>query len=167
MMNKRITLILSILILCFQADFLSAQNGKKDIKLQKVVIDPGHGGKDPGAVGKFSNEKDIVLNIALKLGEYIEKNFPDVEVIYTRKTDKYLKLYERAKIANDAKADLFISIHANASTSSKPFGAETFAMGLHVSEANLLVAKKENAVILQEENYEENYGGFDPNSPES
>ncbi|MEA3449155.1 MAG: N-acetylmuramoyl-L-alanine amidase [Bacteroidota bacterium] len=167
MMNKRITLILSILILCCQPDFLSAQNGKNDINLQKVVIDPGHGGRDPGAVGAFSYEKDIVLNIAHKLGGYIEENFPDVEVIYTRKTDKYVKLYERAKIANNAKADLFISIHANASTSSKPYGAETFVMGLHVSEANLKVAKKENAVILQEENYEENYGDFNPNSPES
>ncbi len=147
--------------------FMAAQNGNNDIKLEKVVIDPGHGGKDPGAVGSFSYEKDIVLNIALKLGGYIEENYPGVEVIYTRNTDKYVKLYERAKIANDAKADLFISIHANASTSSKPYGSETFAMGLHKSEANLAVAKKENAVILQEDNYKKNYGGFNPNSPES
>ncbi|MFO7790082.1 MAG: N-acetylmuramoyl-L-alanine amidase [Bacteroidales bacterium] len=166
-MNKRITEMISVLVLFCMPLFLSAQNGDDDIKLRKVVIDPGHGGRDPGAVGKFSYEKDIVLDIALKLGGYIEENFQDVEVIYTRKTDKYVKLYERAKIANEAKADLFISIHANASESSNPYGAETFAMGLHVSEANLEVAKKENSVILQEENYEENYGGFDPNSPES
>lgn len=146
---------------------MNAQNSSGEIEIRKVCIDPGHGGRDPGAVGSFSYEKDLVLDMALKLGGYIKEHFPDVEVIYTRKTDKFVKLYERAKIANDADADLFISIHINAAGSPRAYGTETFAMGLDKSEANLAIAKKENAVILKEENYEENYEGFDPASPES
>lgn len=144
---------------------ISAQRHHHSIK--KVVIDPGHGGKDPGAVGKKSKEKDIVLSIALKTGKYIEDNLPDVEVIYTRKTDEFVELFRRAQIANESNADLFISIHCNASRSPTPFGAETFVMGLHRSQENLEVAKKENAAILLEEDYEVTYGGFDPNSPEA
>lgn len=132
-----------------------------------VVIDPGHGGKDPGAVGKKVKEKDIVLAIALKLGSYIEKNMPDVKIIYTRKTDEFIELYKRAQIANENKADLFVSIHCNASPSAVAYGTETFVMGLHRSQANLEVAKKENAAILLEENYIDKYDGFDPNSPEA
>jgi N-acetylmuramoyl-L-alanine amidase len=167
MMNKRITTLLSILLMICLPGFMAAQNSNNDIKLEKVVIDPGHGGRDSGAVGSFSYEKDVALKIALKLGGYIKEQFPDVEVIYTRETDTYVKLYERAKIANDVKADMFISIHTNAAESHKAIGSETFAMGLHVSEENLEVAKKENAVILQEKNYKENYDGFDPTSAES
>jgi len=103
---------------------------------------------------------------ALKVGEYIEKNIPDVKVIYTRKTDKFIELTERAAIANRNKADLFISIHANAISNPKTYGTETWVMGLHKSEENLAVAKRENSVILLEDNYEERYDGFD-NSPES
>ena len=139
----------------------------KDFKVDVVVIDAGHGGKDPGNSGKHAKEKDIALKISLKLGQYIEKNMPDVKVIYTRKDDRYLALDERAEIANKHKADLFICIHANSHTTSKAYGTETFAMGMHVDDRNLEVAKRENSVILMDENYEERYEGFNPNSPES
>lgn len=132
--------------------------------VRTVVIDAGHGGRDPGALGKHSQEKDLALSIALKTGAYIEQYLPDVKVIYTRKTDKFIPLHERAKIANENHADLFISIHCNANRSSRIYGTETYVMGLHKNEANLEVAKLENASILQEENYEEEYEGFDPNS---
>jgi N-acetylmuramoyl-L-alanine amidase len=135
-------------------------------QIHRVVIDAGHGGKDPGALGLHSREKDIALAIALKTGEYIEKYLPGVEVIYTRKTDVFVELYKRAKIANDNKANLFISIHCNASKSTAASGTETYVMGLHKSAANLEVAKKENAAILNEENFADMYEGFDPNKDE-
>ncbi|NCD43447.1 MAG: N-acetylmuramoyl-L-alanine amidase, partial [Bacteroidia bacterium] len=127
----------------------------------------GHGGKDPGAVSGNIREKDIALRIALKTGAYIEKYLPDVKVCYTRTDDRFVELHKRAKIANEAQADLFISIHCNANKSSKPFGTETYVMGLHKSQANLEVAKKENAAILLEEDYESEYEGYDPNLPEN
>jgi len=130
------------------------------------VIDAGHGGKDPGAMGKKSKEKDIALSIALKTGNYIEKYLPDVEVIYTRQSDVFIELHKRAQIANDSEADLFISIHCNANNSSAPYGSETYVMGLHKSEANLEVAKLENAAILKEENFDDMYEGFDPEKDE-
>ncbi len=139
----------------------------RDGRIKKVVIDAGHGGKDPGAMGLRSREKDIALSIALKAGKYISENFPDVEVIYTRKTDEFIELYRRAEIANEQHADLFISIHCNSSKSTKPYGAETYVMGLHKTNANLEVAKTENAAILYEEDYSKKYDGFDPNSPEA
>ena len=132
-----------------------------------VIIDPGHGGKDPGAVYQRIKEKDIVLNIGLKLGEYIRKNLPDVKVIYTRDKDVFVPLHERAAIANQNKADLFISLHANYCGTPSITGTETFVLGLHRTEENLDVAKKENAVILMEDDYSSRYEGFDPNSPES
>ncbi len=135
--------------------------------VRKVVIDPGHGGKDPGAIGSKAKEKDIVLAISLQLGDYIKQNFDDVEVIYTRTTDEFIELHRRAQIANENKADLFISIHCNASRSNSAYGSETFVMGLHRSQQNLEVAKKENASILYESDYLETYDGYDPNSPES
>ncbi|TVQ88337.1 MAG: N-acetylmuramoyl-L-alanine amidase [Bacteroidetes bacterium] len=135
--------------------------------VRTVVIDPGHGGRDPGALGAQSKEKDIVLAIALKLGGYIESNFDDVKVIYTRTTDEFVELHRRAQIANENKADLFISIHCNSAANRRAFGAETFVMGLHRSQENLEVARKENAAILYEDNYLETYGGYDPNSPEA
>lgn len=136
-------------------------------KIKKVVIDAGHGGKDPGAIGKSTQEKDITLAIALKVGEYIEEYIEDVEVIYTRETDVFVELKERAEIANSNQADLMISIHVNSSKSSLPFGTSTYVMGLHKSEDNLEVAKTENSSILIESNYEENYNYFDPESPEA
>ncbi len=132
-----------------------------------VVIDPGHGGRDPGAVGRRAKEKDITLAISLKLGQYIRENMEDVEVIFTRETDEFVELYRRAQIANENQADLFISVHCNSSRSPRAHGAETFVMGLHRTQANLEVAKKENAAILYEDDYEETYDGFDPNSPEA
>ncbi len=135
--------------------------------VRKVVIDPGHGGRDPGALGLQSQEKDIVLNIALKLGGYIEEAFDDVEVIYTRTTDEFVHLRKRTQIANENKADLFISIHCNAAPSKRAYGTETFVMGLQRSQQNLEVAKKENASILYEDDYMEAYDGYDPNSPEA
>ncbi len=152
-------IILSVMVCLFS---LQAEGQK----VKKVVIDAGHGGHDPGAVGKMSKEKDVTLSIALKTGKFIEENLPDVEVIYTRKTDVFVELYRRAKIANEAKADLFISIHCNANKSTTPYGAETYVMGLHKSEANLSVAQLENASILLEDDYHVKYEGFDPTSPE-
>lgn len=136
-------------------------------KIRTVVIDPGHGGKDPGALGSISKEKDIVLAISLKLGKYIEENFPDVKVLYTRQTDVFPALHERAGLANKNRADLFISIHANANTKPEIDGTETYCMGLHKSESNLEVAKLENSVILLEEDHSSRYEGFDPKSSES
>lgn len=136
-------------------------------KQKVVVIDAGHGGQDSGARGKYSKEKDIVLAIALKVGEYLTNNMSNVKVIYTRKTDVFIPLRERATIANNNNADLFISIHANANPNTKPYGTETFAMGLHKTAGNLEVAKKENSVIVYEEDYNTTYEGFDPNSAES
>lgn len=155
--------ILCLILFIFPTAF--AQNNLN--RIDRVVIDAGHGGADPGALGKHSREKDIVLAIALKTGEYIEKNMPDVKVIYTRTTDVFIELYKRAQIANESHADLFISIHCNSSPKSAPFGAETYVMGLHKSADNLEVAKLENAAILLESDYTANYEGFDPNSDEA
>ena len=135
--------------------------------IRTVVIDAGHGGKDPGAIGKKGKEKDIALAIALKLGAYIEENIPDVKVVYTRKTDVYPELWKRAEIANNADADLFISIHVNAHDKPDIHGALTLVLGQHRADENLEVAKRENSVILLEDDYEINYEGFDPNSTES
>lgn len=133
-----------------------------------VVIDAGHGGHDPGAIGKISKEKNINLNVALKVGNLIKKNCNDVKVIYTRSKDVFIPLARRAEIANNAKADLFISIHTNALAKNRTAkGASTWTLGLAKSEANLEVAKRENAVILYESDYKTRYAGFNPNSAES
>ena len=133
-----------------------------------VVIDAGHGGHDPGAIGKISKEKNINLNVALKVGNLIKKNCDDVKLIYTRSKDVFIPLARRAEIANNAKADLFISIHTNALANNRTAkGASTWTLGLAKSEANLEVAKRENAVILYESDYETRYAGFNPNSAES
>jgi N-acetylmuramoyl-L-alanine amidase len=132
-----------------------------------VVIDAGHGGKDPGAEGRISQEKDITLAIALKTGKYIEDLLDGVKVIYTRKDDEFVELYRRAEIANKAKADLFISIHCNGFRDTRIKGSETFVMGIHKDQGNLEVAMKENSVITLEEDYTTRYEGYDPNSTES
>ena len=134
-----------------------------------LVIDAGHGGHDAGAIGAFSKEKDINLRTALAFGRYVEKYSPDVRVIYTRKTDKFVTLHGRADIANKEKADLFISIHTNAAPTrpSSVRGLETYTLGMHRAADNLAVAKRENEVILQEKDYKTRYQGFDPNSSES
>lgn len=136
-------------------------------KQYTVVLDAGHGGKDPGAVGRFSNEKDLNLALVLKMGELINAQYPDVKVIYTRSTDVFIPLQERANIANKANADLFISIHTNSSDKKEPRGVETFILGTERMEANLDVAMRENAVIKLESDYKTTYAGFDPNSIDS
>lgn len=144
---------------------MMAQRGEK---ISTVVIDAGHGGKDTGALGSISKEKDLNLTVALLTGQYIKKNLPDVKVIYTRERDVFVTLNERAAIANRNNADVFISIHCNsAGKGSSAVGAETFVLGEHKNAANLEVAKKENSSILYEEDAKEQYGDFDLNSPEA
>ncbi len=156
------SLFVFVCMLIFNPSVVKSQNNNPFI----VVIDAGHGGKDPGAVGLISKEKTINLDIALKLGKLITDN-TDAKVIYTRKSDVFVELTERAEIANRAKANLFISIHTNALKSKSYSGAETYSLGLARSEENLEVAKRENSVILLEDNYSTRYEGFDPNSTES
>jgi len=140
----------------------------RSYKVKKVVLDAGHGGHDPGTHGVISKEKDIALIIALKVGDYIKEKLPDVDVIYTRDDDTFVKLHGRAYLANKNGADLFISIHCNAFPPNPDVtGTETYVMGLSKAGRNLEVAKKENSVIYLEENYEQQYQGFDPDSPES
>ncbi len=161
-MGKRISLFLIMFCL-----FALASVSAKD--KFTVVIDPGHGGKDVGAVGAISNEKSINLNIALALGNLIEQNLSDVRVIYTRKTDVFISLKGRAEIANRAKADLFISVHTNSVPPTKipPQGFQVYTLGMHRAKDNLDVAMRENSVISLEKGYEKTYQGFDPNSSES
>jgi N-acetylmuramoyl-L-alanine amidase len=162
LLKKLFFIILTGCLLFFTPQKINAQ-----YKINKIVIDAGHGGKDPGAIGKKAYEKKIALAIALKVGSYIEKNLKGVKVIYTRKTDVFVELFKRAEIANKAHAQVFISIHVNSLTKSKPYGTSTWVMGVHKSEENLEVAQRENSVILKESGYKKNYKGFDPNLPES
>ncbi len=189
-----------VLLLAFSALFLFSEAYLPKIKpkgVKTIVIDPGHGGKDPGCNGNLYKEKDISLGIALKLGEYIEKHLPDVKVIYTRKKDEFVELEERAQIANRNNADLFISIHCNAASNyavykdkngkvhyktftdkkgkqhkievhnPKPFGSATYVMGISNEKGKLNTAKRENASMLLEDNYQKTYDGFDPQSDEA
>ena len=159
---------LFVILALFAACFISVRGADRKLVL---VIDAGHGGRDAGALGKYSKEKNINLNVALAFGKYVERNNPDVKVVYTRKTDVFVPLYERAEIANRNKADLFISIHTNALERGRiARGFETYTLGdgrSNATKTNLEVAKRENSVILLEENYEQHYVGYDPNSPES
>lgn len=161
--------ILTILISALLCSKISANDGLKtpNFKIKKIVIDAGHGGHDTGCHGNFAYEKNVTLSVALKLGALINANFPDVQVIYTRDADFFVELKERANIANRANADLFISVHCNANPSKTPSGTETYFMGLHKADDNLEVSKRENNVIMLEENYQNSYDGFDPNSPEN
>ena len=168
--NNKIVMIKKMLCLAFYAgifllptQFIYAQ------QKFKVVLDPGHGGTDPGNLGAPKSkyfEKDIVLKIALEVGKMLEKD-KDIEVIYTRKDDTFIELDVRGDIAQKSKANLFISIHCDAFSSPYAYGAGTFVLGLHENDRNFEIAKKENSVILMEDNYKEKYAGFDPNSPES
>lgn len=160
-------IVLFIVVFCFMFAFSVEGQSDKSPGFKTIVIDAGHGGKDPGAIGKLVKEKDVVLPIALKVGEYITNEMPRVNVVYTRSTDIFVPLDERAEIASRVKADLFVSIHANSISNPKIYGAETFVLGLHRSQENLEVAKKENSVIVLEDDYTTKYEGFDPNSMES
>lgn len=164
-MTQRIKIKFGILLFAFLLPFVA--NAQKGEKIQTIVIDAGHGGKDPGALGAISKEKDINLSVALKLGAYITENMPGVKVIYTRKKDVFVELNERAAIANRNAADVFISIHCNSTANKSVHGAETFVMGESKNDANLNVAKAENAAILLEDNADETYDNFDPNSTEA
>jgi N-acetylmuramoyl-L-alanine amidase len=165
---KKFTALLILLVATAAMDapalFVSADGVKK------VVIDAGHGGKDPGNLGtkrlkKF--EKDVALQVSMDLGQKIKEKYPDVEVIYTRKSDHFVELRERTAIANAAKADLFISIHCDAAASPQAYGASSIVMGKDHSDENMAIAMRENSVIFLEENYEEKYEGFDPTKPET
>ena len=178
-------LILGLCLFTVISSFTTIDNPSPNPKQRIIVLDAGHGGRDPGAVGKSSKEKDIALQITLKLGKRLEKELPNTKVIYTRKTDVYPNLYERPQLANKHHADLFISIHLNAGgtttrrvknkqgkwitqkvANSSARGTETLVLGYN-SMGNQDVAIRENASILLEENHEENYGGFDPKDPSS
>ena len=160
-MLKKITLILTLLCMLV----LTATGANRRFTL---VIDPGHGGHDAGALGAISKEKNINLSVALQFGKYVERNMPDVRVIYTRKTDVFIPLKERANIANRANADLFISVHTNALPAGKiARGFETYTLGMHRAKDNLDVAMRENSVISMEKGYQQTYQGFDPRSSES
>lgn len=161
LMIKKIIFFLLVLV-SFSATIFGAD------KPFTLVIDAGHGGHDSGAKGSFSYEKDINLNVALAFGRYVERNCPDVKVIYTRKTDVFVPLHKRADIANKNKADVFISIHTNALPAGNVArGLETYTMGMRRSDEKLSAAKRENSVITIEKDYKEHYEGYDPNSPES
>ena len=161
LMGKKAILILLALV-SFSAVALCAD------KRFTLVIDAGHGGHDTGAKGDFSYEKNINLNVALAFGRYVERYCPDVKVVYTRKTDVFVPLHKRASIANKNKADVFISIHTNALPNGHiARGLETYTMGMRRSDEKLSAAKRENSVIMIEEDYKEHYEGYDPNSPES
>ncbi|MDB4655861.1 N-acetylmuramoyl-L-alanine amidase [Flavobacteriales bacterium] len=160
-------LFLTLVVIPF---FGISQNTETPYRIKTIVIDAGHGGKDPGNLGTGrykAKEKDIALDVALRVGSYIDKQFPEINVIYTRKTDVFIGLDGRAEVANKAKADLFISIHCNAFPNPNSNGVETFVLGLHRNKENLQVAMKENSAIFLEEDYKTRYEGFDPNSAES
>lgn len=162
----RMQFSLVVLLLTFSA--IRAQGELTTQRIKKVVIDAGHGGKDPGTIYKTINEKDIVLAVALSFGKLIKEAYPSIEVIYTRDKDIFLELHERSKIANKNNADLFISIHVNSvKRGNNASGSETFVMGTHKSEENLAVARRENAVIMYETDFSTKYQGYDPTSPES
>ncbi len=160
-------LFLVIFIIFSSFCFIVQDEAEANRKIFKtVVIDVGHGGKDPGCnQDSDAEEKMVALKVALALGEKIEAEYPNINVIFTRKKDVFVDLHERSAIANRNKADLFISIHCNANPNKKAFGTETYAMGMHKTDENLAVAKRENAVILKETQHQKYYNGFDPNSP--
>ncbi|MCB9185083.1 MAG: N-acetylmuramoyl-L-alanine amidase, partial [Flavobacteriales bacterium] len=144
--------------------------GRDPSRIRTIVLDAGHGGKDPGNLGTGrykTTEKHVSLNVARLVGKYLNEAFPDVKVLYTREDDRFIELMERTQIANRAKADVFISIHCNANDNKDPHGCETYVMGLHKTEANMRVAQKENAAILMEDGHELKYDGYDPKDPES
>jgi len=164
---KRVILLFLVLPLLLQATQAQEEGSVPGYHVKTVVIDAGHGGKDPGTLGRYTKEKDITLAIALKVGQYIRQNIKDVQVLYTRKTDVFIELYKRGEIANKAHADLFISIHCNSNPNKNITGAETYVMGIDKNNRNMEVVRKENDVITLEDDYKQHYEGFDPNDPVS
>ena len=162
MQTKHIYHLVFTLVLCL---FINVTKVNAQKNKFVVVLDAGHGGHDPGNLGNGYKEKDIALNIVLKVGEELEKN-DSFKVIYTRKKDEFIELRDRAKVANKADADLFVSVHCN-SHSSQAKGTETFVLGVANTQRNFEIAKKENEVIFLEKDYKEKYDGYDPNKPES
>jgi N-acetylmuramoyl-L-alanine amidase len=162
---KKTYVIFILLLLAISIGFGFSGSNNNNTKPFIVVLDAGHGGKDPGNRGNGFYEKDIVLDVTLQVGKILEKH-PDIKVVYTRTTDVFIDLYRRGPIANEVDADIFVSIHCD-SHNSQAYGIGTFVMGVDKSGKNLETAKKENEVIFLEENYEETYAGFDPSSPES
>ncbi len=159
-------------LFCISILFLGFTPASSPAVVQMIVIDAGHGGKDPGTIGHSVHEKKITLAIALELGRTLQKNIPGIKVAYTRTKDEFVELHKRAEIANKYKADVFISLHCNAAPrrmANRQYvhGTSTFVMGLHKTEENLEIAMRENSVILKEANYQSNYGSFDPDSPQS
>jgi N-acetylmuramoyl-L-alanine amidase len=170
-MKGTLLTLVSVVFFLWFSSFVPNHRGAKmsSLGVTKVVIDAGHGGHDPGnlGTGRYKHsEKDISLEVALQFGDYIQRAFPDVDVIYTRKEDKFVTLKGRTEIANKIPADVFISIHCNSAANTAAFGTETFVMSMTKEKANLELAKRENSVVLLEENYEQTYGGLDPNNPE-
>lgn len=165
--NKKILLSLIILIPFVFGGFIPNETMMPSFRMKKIVLDAGHGGKDPGNLGSRSREKNINLAVTMLVGKYIEENLPDVEVIYTRKDDSFPTLEKRPQIANVNKADLFVSIHSNSAPSKSAYGTETFVMGMKHFDENFDIVKRENSVMMLEEDYKEKYEGFDPSSPES
>ncbi|MBS1546718.1 MAG: N-acetylmuramoyl-L-alanine amidase [Bacteroidetes bacterium] len=160
----------AVFVLAFTATAMPQNSGKEANRVGVIVLDAGHGGKDPGNMGTKrykTTEKDVALAITLLVGKYINEGMPDVKVIYTREDDRFIELMERDNIANRAKADVFLSIHCNANKSTDPHGCETYVMGLHKTEANMRVAMKENESILLEADHALKYDGYDPKDPES
>lgn len=157
--NKILGFVYFIIVLTY-VPYINAQVKDKFV----VVLDAGHGGKDPGNLGNGYKEKDIALKVVLEVGNQLKKN-PDIKVVYTRKKDEFIDLFVRGKIANRAKADLFVSVHCDSHTT-QAYGAGTFVLGLHRNKTNFEVAKKENSVIFMEDDYKKNYAGFNPNAPE-
>ena len=167
---SRNALGLLLLATLFVKPLLAEDKKPKNSKIRTIIIDPGHGGKDSGTMGtkRYTQyEKHIALDISLKLGNYIKEAFPDIEIIYTRKTDVFLELWERTELANEKNADLFISVHCDGFTNPNPSGASVFVMGMSKLKANMDVAMRENSVMYLEDNFKEKYDGFDPKSPES
>ena len=167
---SRNALGLLLLAALFVNPLFADDKKKKNNKIRTIVIDPGHGGKDSGTMGtkRYTQyEKHIALDISLKLGNYIKEAFPDIEIIYTRKTDVFLELWERTELANEKNADLFISVHCDGFTNPNPSGASVFVMGMSKLKANMDVAMRENSVMYLEDNFKEKYDGFDPKSTES
>lgn len=158
--RRMVAVFIVLLLVCGTV----APTGLRAFKLQTVVIDAGHGGHDAGCLGARSREKDVALRLAMEVGRKIRALHPDVKVVYTRADDRFLELHQRASLANREQADLFLSIHLN-SAKSTAYGTETYTQGLHVTEANLSVSKRENSSILMESNYVDHYDGFNPGDP--